>query len=193
MIVVALIAALFLVRLRSDPAVEAIASLTDRENLATLQTRRAANPRVLKCVYWLHEAKQRGRSPEEVIRKAQAITNEREASAQLVKEALLRNLDIAGKLGCVTGENLERMRRGSAPTITRGPYTGERAEVDHIVPVVHAPELDKEIANLELMPATLNRRKGAKVGARQLDYLNRFVSAEIISAEVAERIRRAAD
>ena len=55
-----------------------------------------------------------------------------------------------------------------------------------------APELDKEFANLEIMPATLNRRKGAKVGARQLAYIDRFVAAEVISEQVAARIRRTA-
>lgn len=197
-IATAILAVVFLgafvwVRLQSDPTVTAVASLTDPEKLATLTSKRAANPRVLKCIYWLHEAKRDGRSPEEVIFNAQKLTKHREAHARLVKDALLRNLDIAEKLGCVTEENLQRMKRGRSPTISRGPYAGEQAEVDHIVPVTRAPELDKEFANLELMPATLNRRKGAKVGARQLDYINRFVVAEIISQEIAERIRSGAN
>jgi hypothetical protein len=33
-----------------------------------------------------------------------------------------------------------------------------------------APELGREFANLELMPRTVNRRKGVKIGQRQLDY-----------------------
>jgi hypothetical protein len=67
------------------------------------------------------------------------------------------------------------MRRGHSPTITKGPYAGEPAEVDHIVPIAVVPELRNEIANLELMPRTLNRRKGSKMGARQKDYLRRFI------------------
>jgi len=192
-VTVVLLAALVWVRLQSDPVVTAVASLTDPEKLATLQSERAANPRVLKCIYWLHQAKQDGRKPEEIISKAQQRTRHREAHARLVKEALLRNLDIAEKLGCVTEENLERMKRGRSPTIGRGPYAGEQAEVDHIVPVARAPELDKEMANLELMPATLNRRKGARIGARQLDYINRFVVAELITKEIASRIRGSAN
>lgn len=190
----ALIAALTIgwlwTRSRSDPAVTAVAALTDPGKLATLRSKRAANPRALKCVYWLHEAKARGHSPEKVISKAQAMTERNEARDQLVKYALLRNLDIAERLGCLTTENLERMRRGQAPPITLGPYAGEHAEVDHVVPVSRVPELDKEMANLEIMPSSLNRKKGAKIGARQLDYLNRFVEAKIISEQVAERIRR---
>ncbi len=175
--------------LRPDASVEALAALTDPAKLATLETRRAANPRLLKCVYWLHDAKVRGRVPEAIIAKAQAATNSTGARAELVKKSLLRNLDIAEKLGCLTPENLERLRRGSSPAITLGPYAGQIAEVDHIVPVSVVPELDKELANLELMPAVINRKKGAKIGARQLDYIKRFVSAGIISEQVAERVR----
>ena len=188
----ALIGGALWMRSRSDPAVVALAALTNPEKLATLRSKRAANPRVLKCVYWLQHAKSAGRTPEEVIVKAQAMTEQNQLHARLVRASLLRNLDIAKKLGCLTPENLERLKRGSAPMITRGPYAGEHAEVDHIVPVSHAPELDNELANLEIMPASLNRRKGAKIGARQLDYLNRFVEADLISKEVGERIRRAA-
>jgi hypothetical protein len=36
--------------------------------------------------------------------------------------------------------------------------------VDHIIPRAVAPTLDKVLANLELMPHSLNIRKGAKVG-----------------------------
>lgn len=172
-----------------DPSVTALTSLTDPAKLATLQSKRAANPRLLECVYWLHDAKTRGHAPETIIARAQAATNATGAHAELVKKSLLRNLDIAGKLGCLTPENLDRLRRGSAPTITLGPYAGELAEVDHVVPVSVMPELDKELANLELMPARLNRQKGAKIGARQLDYVKRFAAAGIITEEVAARVR----
>jgi hypothetical protein len=62
--------------------------------------------------------------------------------------------------------------------ISLGPYTGEPAEIDHIVPIAIEPALGKEIANLELLPRTLNRRKGARMGERQRDYLEKFRAAE---------------
>jgi len=69
-----------------------------------------------------------------------------------------------------------------------GPYAGELAEVDHIVPRAHALELENEIANLELLPSTLNRRKGAKIGRRQLDYARRFHAAGLLNdASLRER------
>ena len=58
-----------------------------------------------------------------------------------------------------------------------GPYAGEPAEVDHIIPIAVAPELGREIANLEILPRTLNRRKGATMGARQRDLAGKFLAA----------------
>jgi hypothetical protein len=164
----------------ADTAVVAVASLTDPAKLATLHGERAANPRVLKCVYWLNDARARGLKPATVINDAQKLNlSAGQLRAPLVEAALLRNLDIAGKLGCLTPENLLRMRHGTSPVISRGPYAGEPAEVDHIVPIAVEPALGKEIANLELMPRTLNRRKGASMGARQRDYLERFRASDL--------------
>ena len=62
--------------------------------------------------------------------------------------------------------------------ITRGPYAGEKAEVDHIVPVSEAPTFSSWIGNLEFMPMTLNRRKGNKMGERQRSHLAKLLEAE---------------
>lgn len=172
----------------TDDPITAIAGLTDRAKLATLKSERAANDRLLKCVAWLAEAKAAGRIPVEVIAEAQKRSGDSGARAALVRDALLRNLDIAEKLGCLTPENLALMKRGRSPQVTRGPYAGEPAEVDHVVPIAVMPELGNEIANLEMMPRTLNRRKGAKVGQRQLDYARRFMEAGVISREAYLRV-----
>jgi hypothetical protein len=92
---------------------------------------------------------------------------------ELVKNALIRNLVISERLGLLTPENLESMKRGKSPSVTLGPYAGEIAEVDHILPVAKFPQFAKQFWNLELMPKTLNRMKGDKVGQRQLDLLKR--------------------
>ncbi|MDB4729999.1 hypothetical protein OAF58_00780 [bacterium] len=96
---------------------------------------------------------------------------------QLAKESLLRNLTILERLGCLTPDNLAKLRRGRAPTITRGPYAGEQAEVDHIAPVSKAPRFENWIGNLEFMPRTLNRRKSDKMGERQEAMLNKLRAA----------------
>lgn len=171
-----------------DTTTAAVANLTDPVKLATLAKQRAANERVLKCVAYLAEAKANGRSPQAVIIEAQKLNGETGKHAEMVRDALLRNLDIAEKLGCLTPENLALMKRGRSPQITRGPYAGEPAEVDHVVPIAALPELGNEIANLEMMPRTLNRRKGSKVGQRQMDYARRFMEAGVISREVYLRV-----
>ena len=171
--------------LAADVAVVAVASLIDPAKLATLQGERAANPRVLKCVYWLNDARARGLKPATVISDAQKLNlSAGQLRAPLVEAELLRNLDIAEKLGCLTPENLARMRHGTSPVISRGPYAGERAEIDHIVPIAVEPALGKEIANLELLPRTLNRRKGATMGARQRDYLEKFRASDLLDPGV---------
>lgn len=170
-----------------DVAVRAVASLIDPAKLVTLSGDRAANPRLLKCVYWLNDARSRGLEPETVIDEAQTLNlSAAQLRAPLVEAALLRNLDIAGKLGCLTSENLDRMRRGRSPVISRGPYSGEPAEVDHIVPLAVEPALDREMANLELLPRTLNRRKGARMGSRQRDYLEKFRLADLLESAANE-------
>ena len=81
---------------------------------------------------------------------------------------MLRNLTIAQRLGCLGSEGLAEMRRGRSPTITLGPYAGDQLSVDHIIPFAVAPQLDKVIANLELMPLKLNIAiRAAAVAARQ--------------------------
>lgn len=55
----------------------------------------------------------------------------------------MRNVTILEGLGCLTPTGMEKLRRGNAPIITRGPYAGELAEVDHIIPRAVAPELDE--------------------------------------------------
>jgi hypothetical protein len=164
-----------------------IASLTDPAKLATLTAERAANPRLLKCLYWLNAARSL-ESPESIIYKAQQMNHSNGPRAALVRDSLLRNLDIAEKLGCLTPENLEKLRRGKSPTVTLGPYVDEPAEVDHIIPLSVAPELGKEIANLELMPRSVNRKQGAKITQRQKDYTVKFRDAGMITEERYGRI-----
>ena len=62
---------------------------------------------------------------------------------------------------------MSKLRRGNAPTITRGPFAGEIVEVDHIIPRSVAPELDEKLFNLECIPRSMNRRKRDLIGPRQ--------------------------
>jgi len=78
---------------------------------------------------------------------------------------------ILERLGCFDEAGLAKLRKGNAPTITKGPYAGEIVTGDHIIPRSVCPELDNKIYNLEMMPLTLNQRKGAKITQRQIDLL----------------------
>ena len=159
-----------------------ISSLVDPAKLATLGAR-AANPRVEKYVALLAEAKAAGVAPNKVAAEAVALVRMKGKAGKLTAEAMVRNLVIAERLGCLDSDGLEEMHRGQAPTVRRGPYRGERLSVDHIIPLKVVPELDNVIANLELMPLRMNEGKNAKVGARQVDLARKLHKAGLLSSE----------
>ena len=80
-------------------------------------------------------------------------------------------------------DGIGKLRTGNAPTITLGPYKGELATVDHIIPRSVAPELDNRLFNLEFMPATLNGRKADKVTERQVQLARRWHGLGLLSDE----------
>ena len=161
--------------------VQAIAAQSDPGKLATLGER-GANPRLKRIMYYLAQARAGGADPAEVIDQAQRQNGSTDTPrAALVKASLLRNLKICDGLGLLTRQNMAGLRRGQAPVVTRGPYTGQVAEVDHIVPLAYAVEIGNELANLEMLPASLNRAKSAKVGERQLALAEKFQAAGLIS------------
>lgn len=165
-----------------DPAQTALQSLCDPAKIATLTSDRAANPRIRKIAYWLEAARQQGRDPKTEMDAAMAAVGwGRTLKGELTTAAMVRNRQIAEQLGCLDPEGMELLRRGKAPTVKRGPYAGEKLTVDHIIPRAVCPSLDHVLANLELMPETLNQRKGDKVGPRQADLARKFLEAGLIS------------
>ena len=66
------------------------------------------------------------------------------------------------------------------------------ASVDHIVPRSVCPELDKEIANLELLPLEMNRQKKDQVDERQVSTAKKLHAARLLSSAGLEKVRRAA-
>lgn len=170
---------------------ERIASLIDPAKLATLKER-GAIPRVQKYVYQLELARREGLHMGKVIDAALAragIINAK--AAKLTKEAMLRNWDIARKLGCLDADGMEDMKHGKSPTIRAGPYRGDQLSVDHIIPFAVCPELDNVIANLELMPLRMNESKNDKVGARQRDLAKKLREAELLSAKGYRAVQKA--
>jgi hypothetical protein len=161
-----------------------IAALTDPEKLGTLSRERAANPRLQKCVYWLATVKQRGGDPAKIIDDANEQNKvSGKPYAEFVKAQLLRNLKIAEELGLINPEGLAEFRKGNCATITLGPYKGEEVTADHIIPREVCPELDNQIFNLELLPATLNSSKSDKIGDRQVDFAKNLHKAGLLSEQ----------
>ncbi len=175
--------------------VQAIAAQSDPAKLATLGER-GANPRLKRIMYYLARARASGAEPGDVIEQAQRQNGSfGTPRALLVKASLLRNLKICDGLGLLTPGNLAGLRRGGAPTVTRGPYVGQKAEVDHIVPLARARGIGNELANLEMLPASLNRAKSDKVGERQLALAGKLHDAGLLAdadfARVQARFRPA--
>ena len=172
-------------------AVQAVASLSDPVKLRSLGER-GANSRLNKIVYWLDDGRSRGWSPELIVGLAQMLNGTGEPRASLVKASLLRNLKIANELGLLAGENRSHLRQGHAAVATVGPYAGEAVEIDHIAPFSLAPEAGNELANLEMLPRTLNRQKSNKVSERQLAHAQKLHEAGLLSEESLERVKNAA-
>ena len=159
---------------------EKISSLIDPAKLATLGERQA-NPRVEKYVALLAEAKADGLAPGRVAHLALTLVGMKGAAAKVTQDAMIRNVTIAEKLGCLDEAGLEGMRNGHGATIRRGPYKGQQVSVDHIIPLTVVPELDHVIANLELLPLRLNESKNSKVGRRQRSLARTLNEAGLLS------------
>lgn len=190
-VLLALIWCLPLLAAQTDYA-QRIAPLIDPAKLATLG-KRGANQRVQKAVYWLVEAQKAGQKPDKVMDAALGLAGvQNGVAAALTKAALLRNLDIAEKLGCLDAEGMAEMRKGNAPTVQLGPYKGDQLSVDHIIPRAVCPELDNVIANLELMPMRMNAGKSDRVGERQVDFARKFNKAGLLSDQGLKAVESAA-
>lgn len=162
-------------------AVVQVARLSHPATLNSLP-KRGANQHLNQVVFWLDDGRRRNGNPTNLIRWSQRLNGTRPPRAPLVEAALLRNLRIADGLEVWSRpESRPALRRGASALVGRGPYRGERTEVDHIVPVSVAPEAGSELANLELMPATLNRRKSDRVGSRQLAHARKLYEAGLIA------------
>jgi len=170
-------------------AAVAIAAQTDPAKLATLKGERAANPRLQKCVYWLACAEDEGEKPEAILDES-AKLNKTEGTpyAGFVRWGLLENLKIAKELGLLTPEGMAELRRGKSATITKGQYSGQEAEADHVIPRGVCPELQNQVMNLELLPATLNRAKSDKVTDRGKVFAKEIYEAGLLSEKSLSNI-----
>ena len=183
LLMLALAAAPSLMAAPSTAAV-AIAAQTDPAKLATLKGERAANPRMQRCVYWLATAEAAGEQPGTVLDEAAKLNGTAgTAYAGFIRWGMLENLRLAKELGILTPEGMAELRRGHSATITKGDHAGEEAEADHVIPRAVCPELSNQVFNLELLPAKLNRAKGARIGERQRVFGKELHDAKLLSDE----------
>jgi hypothetical protein len=100
----------------------------------------------------------------------------------------LENLKIAKELGLLTPEGMAELRRGKSATITKGKYAGQEAEADHVIPRAVCPELQNQVMNLELLPASLNRAKSDKVTDRARVFAKELYDAKLLSDQGWEAV-----
>ena len=140
---------------------------------------------------WL-TLKSRGRSLVVLDESAKLNKTAGTAYAGFVRWGLLENLKIAKELGLLTPEGMAELRRGKSATITKGQYAGQEAEVDHVIPRAVCPELQNQVMNLELLPASLNRAKSDKVTDRAKVFAKELYDAKLLSECGFDAVQRSA-
>ena len=173
----------------SAPA-RVMASLTDPAKLAMLKGDRAANPRLQKCVYWLAYAEEQGQKPEAVLNESAKLNKTAGTPyAGFLSWGLLENLKIAKELGLLTSEGMAELKRGKSATITKGEYSGQKAEAGLVIPKAVCPELQNQVMNLELIPASLMRAKSDKVTDRARIFAKELYEAKLLSEEGWQKVQ----
>ena len=129
-------------------------------------------------------AEEQGRKPEAVLDEAAELNKTKGTPyAGFVRWGLLNNLKIAKELGLLTPAGMAELRRGKSATITKGEYTGQKAEVVPTIPTAVCPELQNQVMNLELTPASLNRAKSDKITDRARVFAKELYDTGLLSEE----------
>ena len=188
LLMLALAAAPSLMAAPSTAAV-AIASLTDPAKLATLKGEREGNHLLQKCVYWLAYAEGQGEKPETVLDESAKLNKTAGTPyAGFLSWGLLENLKIAKELGLLTPEGMAALKKGKSATITKGQYAGQKAEAECVIPMSLCPELQNQVMNLELLPASLKKAKNDKVTDRARVFAKELYEAKLLSQEGWKRV-----
>ena len=179
---------------QSGAVAEVLASLTDPAHPEPVRGKGRAIQRLRQICYWLEMEGREGKDEKKLIESAQRLNGSYGSErARMLAESLARNRSILEHLGCLDEAGMGKLRTGNAPTITKGPYAGELATGDHIIPRSVSPALDNVLLNLEFMPETLNHRKGAQVGEAQVALARQFHAAGIIDSGELEAIKAAGE
>jgi hypothetical protein len=168
----------------ADTVRGALTSLCDPAKIATVASERGVNQQVLEIVYWLERARLDGRDPATEMREVMAAIGwGGKTQGEFTAMAMVRNRLIAERLGCLDEAGMADLRLGNAPIIHSGPYAGDELSVAYIIPPSVCSELDTTLANFELMPLRMNRRKYNSVSERECDLALKFYDAGLLSQE----------
>ena len=176
--------------IKAGTSASALASLTDPAKLAALKSDRAVNPLLQKCVYWLAYAEGQGEKPETVLDESAKLNKTAGTPyAGFVSWGLLENLKIAKELGLLTPEGMAELKQGKSATITKGQYSGQKAEPDCVIPVTLCPELQNQVMNLELLPASLKQANSDKATDRAKVFAKELYEAKLLSEEGWQEVK----
>jgi hypothetical protein len=84
---------------------------------------------------------------------------------------------------------MAELKQGKSATITKGEYTGQKAEADLVIPRALCPELQNQVMNLELIPAPLIRAKSDKVTDRAKVFAKELYEAKLLSEEGWKKVK----
>lgn len=153
---------------------------------------RGSNETMRLVNYKIYQAHSDGLDIAKLLDLAQPKHRQPPALAQLNKQRFLYNLEKGIEYGIYEGEeNLKALAYGKAPTITKGEYTGERVDVEHIVPKSIAPGLDNILANLMWYPAPLNQSKNNTITEEALKIAQVFADQGILPMEELIEVKSA--
>lgn len=99
----------------------------------------------------------------------------------------------AEEFGLFTEAGLSELCQGKTATITKGEYSGEEATADHYIPRSICPELENQIINLRLCPASINSKKGNKVEKHSLEYAEIMRRNGLLSQDGFDAVKSAYD
>jgi len=101
--------------------VDILTPILDPAKLDTLKGKRAATPRLRKACYWLQIAHTNDFDIGEIIDLSHDQVGPVEPlRAKAQRASLIRNRLILERLGCFDEAGLAKLRKGNAPTITKG-------------------------------------------------------------------------
>ncbi len=105
----------------------------------------------------------------------------------LRRQSLLTDIKGSKALGLDTPENLERLRRGRSPFVTKGnpKYLGQRADTDHIVPCGKYPQYENELSNFRMLPRSLNSSKSDTLSTSDQQLLTKLQRASLMEVGIS--------